>query len=403
MLGQAVRLRRSHVARRVTAAGGPSSPRGDRTARSPRPRPRAGAGARRAATGRSGRRRSSSIARSHQAWTGLMPAKRSVSARAQQTPSCSSTVSLAYIPTTTTRPPRRTTSTALSNAAGVPDGLDHDVRAAAVRCARRAPSAGCRSRDVDRRRRPRARASASRSGSRSSARTRAAPRARAACTQKKPTGPAPDHGDRVARARSRRRGRVDAGREDVADEERALVLEPVRDRAGGSTSATGTRSSSACAPARPPPNDPGAEVAEVLAELRLPAPAEPARAARDVERDDHPVARREPRRRPGRRPRPRRRPRGRCVSPGSSGALPWKKWRSEPQIAESVTRTIASSGSSTTGSGTSATTTRPTSSKTTARTRLRPRRGTRSRRCRSVAADAQPLDREIRHQRDLPA
>src|SRR3990170_4401913 len=53
-------------------------------------------------------------------------------------------------------------------------------------------------------------------------------------------------------------------------------------------------------------------------------------------------------------------------SPASSGAFPWRKCRSEPQIAASVTRTMASPGSSISGSGTSRTATRPTSSKTTA-------------------------------------
>ena len=38
---------------------------------------------------------------------------------------------------------------------------------------------------------------------------------------------------------------------------------------------------------------------------------------------------------------------------GSIGAFPWKKWRSEPQIAVRVTRTTASPGSWTAASGTS--------------------------------------------------
>src|SRR5437773_11604363 len=56
-------------------------------------------------------------------------------------------------------------------------------------------------------------------------------------------------------------------------------------------------------------------------------------------------------------------------SPEEIGAFPLKKWRSEPQMLERVTRRTASSGSSTSASGTSTTRTLPISSKTTARTR----------------------------------
>src|SRR6266511_3420947 len=55
-------------------------------------------------------------------------------------------------------------------------------------------------------------------------------------------------------------------------------------------------------------------------------------------------------------------------SPGSSRALPWRKCRSDRQIAATETRTSASPGSSILGSGTARTETLPISSKTTART-----------------------------------
>ena len=93
----------------VTVSAAPSSPLAGRTARS-----RAGAsssGSRWLISGRrvdARRLATRSIARSHQAWTGQSPANRTSSARAQYTPSCSSTDSPAYMPTTTTRPPRRT-------------------------------------------------------------------------------------------------------------------------------------------------------------------------------------------------------------------------------------------------------------------------------------------------------
>src|SRR4029453_10916309 len=55
-------------------------------------------------------------------------------------------------------------------------------------------------------------------------------------------------------------------------------------------------------------------------------------------------------------------------SPGSSGALPWRKCTSDRQIAATQTRTSASPGSSIRGSGTARPETLPSSSKTTVRT-----------------------------------
>src|SRR3954452_14629801 len=60
------------------------------------------------------------------------------------------------------------------------------------------------------------------------------------------------------------------------------------------------------------------------------------------------------------------------VSPGDIGALPWRKWRSLPQIPATETRMTASPGSSMRASGTSRTATEPTSWKTTAFTRRLP-------------------------------
>src|SRR5436309_266479 len=54
------------------------------------------------------------------------------------------------------------------------------------------------------------------------------------------------------------------------------------------------------------------------------------------------------------------------TSPGVSGILPWRKWRSEPQIAAARIRTIASFGSSIRGSATSRTASCWTPSNTTA-------------------------------------
>ncbi len=53
--------------------------------------------------------------------------------------------------------------------------------------------------------------------------------------------------------------------------------------------------------------------------------------------------------------------------PGSIGAFPWKKCRSDPQMPACDTRRIASPGSSIAGSGTVATSTTPSLRKTTAR------------------------------------
>src|SRR6185503_16876893 len=55
------------------------------------------------------------------------------------------------------------------------------------------------------------------------------------------------------------------------------------------------------------------------------------------------------------------------VVPGSIGALPWKKCRSDPQIAARRTRTIASVGSTISGSSRSTTSTTPSERKTAAR------------------------------------
>src|SRR4029453_17325627 len=80
---------------------------------------------------------------------------------------------------------------------------------------------------------------------------------------------------------------------DLADEERAIVLETLGHGeevhvGHGDPEQLGLRTSEAAA------EHPVAEEAELLTELRLPLPAEPARAARDVERDHHPLAGREP-------------------------------------------------------------------------------------------------------------
>src|SRR4029453_7539944 len=98
---------------------------------------------------------------------------------------------------------------------------------------------------------------------------------------------------RVAVGDAGQPGRVDAGRQGVADEERAIVLETLGHReevhvGHGDPEQLGLRAPEA------PAEHPVAEEAEVLAELRLPLPAEPARAARDVERDHYPLAGCEP-------------------------------------------------------------------------------------------------------------
>ena len=178
---------------------------------------------------RSCRRRPRRMARCHHACTGQRPANRSVERRGPSTRRAGPRRSHRRTrPTTTTRPPRRTTFDGRLERVGRPDGLDHDVGAAARRWPRRAPWP-----DAARRRRPGSRrrvsASASRSGSRSSANTAFAPRARAACAAKNPTGPIPTTATRLVGRDPGDRGRVEAGRQHVADEQRALVVEPVGD------------------------------------------------------------------------------------------------------------------------------------------------------------------------------
>ena len=102
----------------------------------------------------------------------------------------------------------------------------------------------------------------------------------------------PDDGDGLPRPDLRDAGRVDPGGEHVAEEQRALVLEVLGQREQvhvgvGHAQELGLR------PAEPAAEDPGAEGAEVLAELGLAGAAEPARPAGDRERDCDPVPHRD--------------------------------------------------------------------------------------------------------------
>ena len=100
--------------------------------------------------------------------------------------------------------------------------------------------------------------------------------------------PGPDHGDGVARADHRALGGEHAGGEDVADEDRLLVADAVRDR--DQVQVRVGHHAPLCLPASEP-----AEVAAVAEDgprlaLRPPAPAaQPATAAGRVEGGHHPV------------------------------------------------------------------------------------------------------------------
>src|SRR5438445_1244064 len=193
-----------------------------------------------------------------------------------------------------------------------------------------------------------------------------APSASSACTVQYPTGPSPT----TAAVSSG----VMAAR--LAPYRPVVRTSPTKSARSSSTSsgiasrlvsANGTRTRSACAPGRSPPKGPAPRIA--CSSHRAVSPR------RQNQHDPHAIWNDTTTRSPGRTP---------CTSapidsttptaswprtaPGSIGALPWRKWRSVPQIAALVTRTIASVGRSMTGAVTSVTSTPPPSANTTART-----------------------------------
>ena len=186
----------------------------------------------------------------------------------------------------------------------------------------------------------------------------------------------PDRSRAPPRRRSVRRPRA-TPRRSRSSVRRRRRRPPRRRRASGTrirlTSASGTRSRSACAPGSAPPKIPYPKIASSShrADCPLPQNQHCPHATLNATATRSPTCTRSM-------PAPTDSttptaswPSG---SPGSIGALPWSRWRSLPQIADLVTRTIASSGASTSGSGRSATRTRPSPSKTTPR--IRTRRGT---------------------------
>src|SRR6266550_6180830 len=214
---------------------------------------------------------------------------------------------------------------------------------------------------------PAASASARRAGagSRSTPNTVPAPSASRACTVQYPTGPSPTTATISAAVGPARHAAYTP----------VVRTSPTKSARSSSTaggmgsrliSAKGTRTRSACAPGRSPPNGPAPRIA--CSSQRDVSPR------RQNQQDPHAMWKDTTTRSPGRKPVtsspidsttptaswPR-------TEPWSIGALPWKKWGSDPQIAVLVTRTIASAARSITGAATSVTSTRPRSAKTTAR------------------------------------
>src|SRR5439155_5014132 len=106
-------------------------------------------------------------------------------------------------------------------------------------------------------------------------------------------GPRPDDGDRVARLDPRDGRPVVAGREDVPHEQRSLIFQVFRH---GQQVHVRVRDAHqfGLGPTEATAEGTGPQIAELIAQRRLPAPAEPAMSAHDVERDHDAVTGPEP-------------------------------------------------------------------------------------------------------------
>ena len=190
-----------------------------------------------------------------------------------------------YIPATTIRPPRRTTSSAEANASGCPTAsITTSAPRSSVRSAR-AISGSCSSMFTGSA--PASSAMRRRAGSRSRATTRSAPVATNAWTASGPTGPRPSTAT-VPPGPGPQRRRGDRRARDVAQEHRPVVVERI---VHAQQVRVRMRHADALGlhPGESAAEEPTPEDLRGAAQGGLAAFAEPAGAAARVERHDHAI------------------------------------------------------------------------------------------------------------------